>query len=1104
MSTTAESLAALPNVRLGAKASRAASGSGRQHTSGNIEVRNCGFFCGCRSTDDDMAEPSKRMRWEYEDGPNGEKNGDVDWYCSRVFRCGWKHKYEGRVDDKGKKVDPRVSIKADLQSDKRVRDDFMRDVNMFRENCKQGCKRPMRGIGDRVPSSKRQKCVDEEDQTLRLHQPKNQFLPLKDYKKEHGNWKSKTNKEKGHFLTTINGVTGIEMPVKGPWIVERSTGRTIKMVAVVDEVADCGDSDECEVIHDQINKRFDHMKNETALLSMKKQNSARGKLVVDDPQSDSDHGEATPKIARNKSRKAAARSPTSPAAKQQDMPDSDPATLTPDSKKKAGRPSKDIFKLQEELRAEFEVADETSQFFDPNIAETKQKVVKRHVVTCSSRLVTAAVGDRDAIIRTRKGFQVVEAAIDLHLNWLNQEGSVIEAAKKFMDGWQQLAIFSRQHPIALVRCPYFEKLALGVICTHTPDHDMANVMNDQQMKECFPSQVVLPCRSTMGAQAIRAHMLRSRSLDVTIKILDKIACSLLSLSLDERFRNEVRMFRSVINPSHVPDMSKQNGSQLPDILAQVNSPESGLLNLFATCPLHGSEILKKARLAAAKQMENAELVCKVQALSSSSVDALSDARKGDTEEEGLDVLACLACLDKAYKYAGQRSALTEEQLTFCQTLAGQAVASWEEAIQGMFDVASSLTFDAWASWSTLQVVSQPEPVPLSPELLECIDRILKVPSLGTWLPDQPWARIMSCAKSICNNWATIVAAASGVLTDHATLETVNKMQPWSLLTEDQLVKVTALKKFFTNNVASTVSNFILQQGKEPMEKLHVAFKQIQKALADTEDASARLERFQKMELIVGDAGADLLKVMAGETNVAFYDGLARLAGGIAAVSATADTLDLHGAVAPNAYKVIYSNMSSLQQYMDCNSSIMQQSTFVAMADYNFEGFGVTLHRAQKFLAEIHTLLQQKANARATTIIKELYACTPTPDDMSKEQMLDEKELHAVLLDEKKRPSVPALVCKAKEEGDFARSLLATCGCQIIAEGTLEKLKVARTHGRLAVGLAFLVDHLNNKCPQKAELPAFAKEVQMKLAAKKIPLPSYAVARLKQLQGQDTR
>ena len=85
-------------------------------------------------------------------------------------------------------------------------------------------------------------------------------MPLKDYKKLHGNPKSAEHRKKGHVEVTIDGIKGVEMPDKiSPWKIERSTGKTVQLDAVLDEVSSSTDAD--EVADDQLEIRFEFMKN---------------------------------------------------------------------------------------------------------------------------------------------------------------------------------------------------------------------------------------------------------------------------------------------------------------------------------------------------------------------------------------------------------------------------------------------------------------------------------------------------------------------------------------------------------------------------------------------------------------------------------------------------------------------------------------------------------------------------------------------------------------------------------------------------------------------------------------------------------------------------
>ena len=85
-------------------------------------------MCGINSARPDFVDASKGMRWEYDDGPSGEKNGDADWYCSRVFKKGWLYKYRGVLGKDGKPIEPRVAFLAALKLDLRIKETFMAEV----------------------------------------------------------------------------------------------------------------------------------------------------------------------------------------------------------------------------------------------------------------------------------------------------------------------------------------------------------------------------------------------------------------------------------------------------------------------------------------------------------------------------------------------------------------------------------------------------------------------------------------------------------------------------------------------------------------------------------------------------------------------------------------------------------------------------------------------------------------------------------------------------------------------------------------------------------------------------------------------------------------
>ena len=94
----------------------------------------CGLFCACTTIDPDVKHPDKNMRWEYDAEGESSSNGDVDWYCSRVFRGGWRHRYIGKTGPDGKPMEPRVAFKQDPRTGKRVKDEFLADVEKFKDS----------------------------------------------------------------------------------------------------------------------------------------------------------------------------------------------------------------------------------------------------------------------------------------------------------------------------------------------------------------------------------------------------------------------------------------------------------------------------------------------------------------------------------------------------------------------------------------------------------------------------------------------------------------------------------------------------------------------------------------------------------------------------------------------------------------------------------------------------------------------------------------------------------------------------------------------------------------------------------------------------------
>ena len=328
------------------------------------------------------------------------------------------------------------------------------------------------------------------------------------------------------------------------------------------------------------------------------------------------------------------------------------------------------------------------------------------------------------------------------------------------------------------------------------------------------------------------------------------------------------------------------------------------------------------------------------------------------------------------------------------------------------------------------------------------------------------------------------------------------MPPWHLLDELQLAKVSALKTYFDDKVATAVSSFIQVHGQEHMDKVHDSFCEISSVLATSEDATSRWQKFRELNWELGDSCNQLIKYMSGESNVVFYDGLVRLVAAIEDIGKIKDGGDLCGHFSASACQTIYRSMQSLGQYMECTAAadVMKQKDVESFGKLKFVNFSLTFQRAYKFCAEVYANMQKAADMKADSIAKSIRACHPTPETMANEQILDDSELHQLLLDAEKRDQVPHLMCKAAEFRTALRNLQTSCGCSLINQARMDALAAARADGRMAVGLSFLIDHLHNKMPAAAkEVPAWAKQVHGKLLAKKIPLPSFAVARLRRLQ-----
>ena len=238
--------------------------------------------------------------------------------------------------------------------------------------------------------------------------------------------------------------------------------------------------------------------------------------------------------------------------------------------------------------------------------------------------------------------------------------------------------------------------------------------------------------------------------------------------------------------------------------------------------------------------------------------------------------------------------------------------------------------------------------------------------------------------------------------------------------------------------------------------------------------------------------------MSDQPNAAFFDGLVRFARAAVSTRALVAMLAKEGTIDVDIATTFHQHGDSLNMWADGNKAIMSRPCVTAM-DFEFAGFGNDLKHLHKFIGGLVGRMKQRAVQMVQRIEKAIHDITPSPEDVrTNEKILEDSALHGMLLDDSKRSQLPDLVSGAKAVATM-HTACAGCGLSLLQLQELQRLKDARSHGRMSVGVAYIVDHLKNKYPEDmSKVPSFAKDLQSKLAAKKFPLPSFVAARLTKL------
>ena len=282
-----------------------------------------------------------------------------------------------------------------------------------------------------------------------------------------------------------------------------------------------------------------------------------------------------------------------------------------------------------------------------------------------------------------------------------------------------------------------------------------------------------------------------------------------------------------------------------------------------------------------------------------------------------------------------------------------------------------------------------------------------------------------------------------------------------------------------------------------MQALHDEFMRVKKIFHDSDDEKTRSECFEVQIDALEDACRQVLAYTSDQPNAAFFDGLVRFACAAGSTRALVAMLAKEGDFDCQIATTFYKHGEALKMWADGNKAIVDRDGVTAM-DLEFAGFGNDFKHLEQFIGGLVTRMKQRTLQIVERIEKTMYDITPSPEDVAKEKILEDAPLHAALLDDSKRSRLPGLVVEAKNVVTMY-SFCASCGLSLLQPAEMQRLKDARSHGRMCVGVAYIVDHLKNKYPEDpAKVPAFAKDLTSKLTAKKIPLPSFVNARLAKL------
>ena len=311
-------------------------------------------------------------------------------------------------------------------------------------------RQPLKGIAEKPV--KKSTLTQEKSNRVKLIKPDSGFLPLPLYKKRFGNPNDKENKKKGNVLKSINGTKGVEMPgevVDGAWKIERSTSSAIKQEDVVDEV----DGEEGEIVEDQIGSRYQAMSDEMERRGAPKgrpgpttrKATSRSSVQAESDNAQSDDPSEEEAVA---GRQGAQRTPGKKGRKRRiegsgdDLLASESSHVPTSTPKAVGRPKKDILAICAEAQKSFDIATAGTAFFDTSITEVQAKLLARHIVTCSQRLLSCRTDEeKKTFIKARKQFQIIETSAELYQKWqemlVDSDADKLEEACKFYTKWQE-------------------------------------------------------------------------------------------------------------------------------------------------------------------------------------------------------------------------------------------------------------------------------------------------------------------------------------------------------------------------------------------------------------------------------------------------------------------------------------------------------------------------------------------------------------------------------------------------------------------------------------------------------------------------------------------